>query len=97
MGELPGDLDGVVVVTAGASAPESLVSEVLDFLDARDGVDIFDFTTEDEYFPPPPELREILRALCAVLNMGLGAPSPSTFDGQIDREFTAAQVLSPTS
>jgi 4-hydroxy-3-methylbut-2-enyl diphosphate reductase len=97
VGELPGDLEGVVAVTAGASAPESLVSEVLDFLDARDGVDTFDFTTEDEYFPPPPELREILRALCAVLDVGLGAPSPSSFDGQTDRESTAAQVLSPTS
>jgi 4-hydroxy-3-methylbut-2-enyl diphosphate reductase len=97
VGELPGDLDGVVAVTAGASAPESLVSEVLDFLDARDGVDTFDFITEDEYFPPPPELREILRALCAVLDAGHGAPSPSTFDEQTDREFTAAQVHSPTS
>src|SRR5665213_1403783 len=97
VGELPDDLEGVVAVTAGASAPESLVSEVLDFLGPREGVDTFAFTTEDEYFPPPPELREILRALCATLDVGLGAPSPSTFDGQADREFTAAQVLSPTS
>jgi 4-hydroxy-3-methylbut-2-enyl diphosphate reductase len=95
--ELPANLEGVVAVTAGASAPESLVSEVLEFLDPTFGVDTFDFTTEDEYFPPPPELREILRALCAALDVGLGAPSPSTFDGQADREFTAAQVLSPAS
>jgi len=94
--ELPGDLHGVVAVTAGASAPESLVTEVLDFLGPREGVDTFDFTTEDEYFPPPPELREILRALCATIDVALGAPSVSTFDGQADREFTAAQVLSPS-
>jgi len=92
--ELPTDLTGVVAVTAGASAPESLVRDVLSFLDAREGVDTFEFTTEDEYFPPPPELREILRALCAVLDVALGAPRASTFDGQADREFTAAQVLS---
>ncbi|HEY5121943.1 MAG TPA: 4-hydroxy-3-methylbut-2-enyl diphosphate reductase, partial [Acidimicrobiales bacterium] len=95
--ELPDDLEGVVALTAGASAPESLVTEVLEHLDARQGVSTFEFTTEDEYFPPPPELREILRALCATLDVALGAPSPSTFDGQADREFTAAQVLSPAS
>ena len=94
--ELPDDLEGVVALTAGASAPESLVTEVVQHLGAREGVDTFEFTSEDEYFPPPPELREILRALCATLDVALGAPSASLFDGQADREFTAAQVLSPT-
>ena len=84
-------------MTAGASAPESLVTQVLEHLNARQGVDTFEFTTEDEYFPPPPELREILRALSATLDVALGVPSPSSFDGQADRGFTAAQVLSPTS
>ena len=95
--ELPDDLEGVVALTAGASAPESLVSEVLAYLDPQEGVDIFEFTTEDEYFPPPPELREILRALAAVLDVALGAPRVSAHDGQADRDFTAAQVLSPPS
>ena len=94
--ELPDDLSGVVAVTAGASAPESLVSDVVAHLGATSGVDSFEFTLEDEYVPPPPELREILRALCAVLDVALGAPRPSSFDGQADRDFTAAQVLAPS-
>jgi 4-hydroxy-3-methylbut-2-enyl diphosphate reductase len=83
-----------VAVTAGASAPESLVNEVLDHLNPREGVDVRSVTVEDEYFPPPPELREMLRALSALLDLALDAPVPSTFDAQTDREFTAAQVLS---
>jgi 4-hydroxy-3-methylbut-2-en-1-yl diphosphate reductase len=58
--ELPDDLQGVVGVTAGASAPEELVDEVLDRLSPIQGVEIVDVTHEDEYFPPPRELRELL-------------------------------------
>ena len=95
--DLPDDLRGVVAVTAGASAPESLVNEVLTFLNPRDGVDVRSVTVEDEYFPPPPELREMVKALCAVLDLLLATPMVSTFDGQADRDFTAAQVLSAAS
>ena len=95
--ELPHDLSGTVAVTAGASAPESLVNEVLEFLNPVNGVSIDTVTVEDEYFPPPPELREMLNALSAVLDLVLATPTVSTFDGQADREFTAAQVLSATS
>jgi len=94
VGDLPDDLTGVVAVTAGASAPESLVNEVLAFLDPVEGVDVRSVTVEDEYFPPPPELREVLKALAALLDVALLTPTPSTFDSQADREFTAAQVLS---
>ena len=95
--ELPDDLTGVVAVTAGASAPESLVLEVIAALDPSGGVTEADFTVEDEYFPPPPELRELLRALGSVLDVALGAPTPSQFDAQSDRDFTAAQVLASAS
>ena len=96
VGDLPTDLSGVVAVTAGASAPESLVNEVLEFLDPVNGVDVRSVTVEDEYFPPPPELREILKTLSAVLDLILASPAASTSDGQVDREFTAAEVLSAT-
>ena len=96
VGDLPTDLSGVVAVTAGASAPESLVNEVLEFLDPINGVDVRSVTVEDEYFPPPPELREMLKTLSAVLDLILASPTPSTFDGQVDREFTADEVLSTT-
>ena len=60
--ELPDDLDGVVGVTAGASAPEELVDEVLTKLAPSGGVELVDVTHEDEYFPPPRELRDLLGA-----------------------------------
>jgi 4-hydroxy-3-methylbut-2-enyl diphosphate reductase len=73
------------------------VNEVLEFLDPINGVDVRSVTVEDEYFPPPPELREMLKTLSAVLDLILASPTTSTFDGQVDREFTAAEVLSATS
>jgi 4-hydroxy-3-methylbut-2-en-1-yl diphosphate reductase len=91
--ELPDDLSGVVAVTAGASAPESLVNEVLEYLHPRNGVEVRSVTVEDEYFPPPPELREMLRTLSALLDLALDTPRTSTFDTQADRDYTAAEVL----
>jgi 4-hydroxy-3-methylbut-2-enyl diphosphate reductase len=95
--ELPDDLFGTVAVTAGASAPESLVNDVLNFLDPTEGVTVKSVTVEDEYFPPPPELREMLKAISALVDLVLQTPESSSFDGQADREFTAAQVLSAVS
>lgn len=95
--ELPDDLEGTVAVTAGASAPESLVNDVLNFLDPTEGVTVKSVTVEDEYFPPPPELREMLKAISALVDLVLQTPQSSSFDGQADREFTAAQVLSAVS
>ena len=95
--ELPDDLSGVVAVTAGASAPESLVDEVVALLNPSRGVTTQAETVEDEYFPPPPELRETLKALSALLDVAFNAPVASTFDGQADRAYTAAQVLSAAS
>jgi len=57
---VPTDLNGVVGVTAGASAPEELVDAIIARLDPRDGVEEIRITTEEEYFPPPRELRELL-------------------------------------
>jgi 4-hydroxy-3-methylbut-2-enyl diphosphate reductase len=49
----------VVGVTAGASAPEDLVQAVIAELAPAEGVEMVHVTDEDEYFPPPPELREL--------------------------------------
>jgi len=97
VGELPDSLSGTVAVTAGASAPESLVEEVLAHLNPTQGVTLSAVTVEDEYFPPPPELRETLKALSALIDLSLQSKEISTFDGQADREFTAAQVLAASS
>ena len=95
--EVPRDLTGTVAVTAGASAPEALVNDVLDLLNPREGVTIHSVTVEDEYFPPPPELRELLKTLSAMVDLALMTPESTTFDAQIDRDFTAAQVLATIS
>src|SRR5581483_10498015 len=58
--ELPDDLSGTVGVTAGASAPDELVQAVVARLAPRQGVEEVHVTDEDEYFPPPSELREML-------------------------------------
>jgi 4-hydroxy-3-methylbut-2-enyl diphosphate reductase len=94
--ELPDDLSGVVAVTAGASAPESLVDEVLRVLAPIHGVEIDAVTVEDEYFPPPPELRETLRALGALIDLVLDAPHDSEDPSSTDRHYSAATVLDPT-
>lgn len=60
--ELPDDLEGTVGVTAGASAPEDLVQSVIARLAPVAGVEEVTVTTEEEYFPPPRELREHLDA-----------------------------------
>jgi 4-hydroxy-3-methylbut-2-enyl diphosphate reductase len=85
--ELPDDLAGVVGVTAGASAPDRLVHEVIERLAPRNGVSTVTVTEEDEYFPPPPELRELLRRLEGA-DEGVGAAVLAD-----DRETSAAQVL----
>ena len=91
--ELPGDLAGIVGVTAGASAPESLVQAVIDRLDPLEGVEEVSAIDEDEYFPPPTELRGLLRGMFAGLSVGLGGPlEPGPLLGS-DRDLSAADVL----
>ena len=91
--ELPEDLSGVVGVTAGASAPEELVRSVIARLDPRDGIEEVIVTNEDEYFPPPRELRELLAALDTVASVALGAPPPAASAFAQDRQQAASDVL----
>jgi 4-hydroxy-3-methylbut-2-enyl diphosphate reductase len=62
----------VVGVTAGASAPEDLVQAVIAQLDPSEGVEPVYVTDEDEYFPPPRELRELVPALDGLAAVVLG-------------------------
>jgi 4-hydroxy-3-methylbut-2-enyl diphosphate reductase len=92
--ELPSDLSGTVGVTAGASAPEALVQEVITRLAPARGVTEVSVTVEDEYFPPPPELREMLRALSATVGLLSGHPESGRGDPVThDRSVSAADVL----
>jgi 4-hydroxy-3-methylbut-2-enyl diphosphate reductase len=62
----------IVGVTAGASAPEELVDAVIAMLAPEQGVERVRVTEEDEYFPPPPELRELVPALDALAALAFG-------------------------
>ena len=90
--ELPRDLSGVVGVSAGASAPEDIVQAVIALLDPRDGVEEISITEEDEYFPPPRNLRQLLTTLDVVATLGLGA-SVADRPALNDRQTDASAVL----
>jgi len=91
--QVPDDLSGVVGVTAGASAPDWLVQEIVRRLDPTGGVEAVHFTDEDEYFPPPPELRDLLRGAAAALSVTLGVPAAEAAPTAGDRSVSAAAVL----
>lgn len=90
--ELPRTLHGVVGVTAGASAPEDLVNEVLAFLNPVNGVEEVRITREDEYFPPPRNIRQLQLAIetAALALLGAHVSPQTTVD---DRLVSASDVL----
>jgi len=81
----------VVGVTAGASAPEDLVAAVVDALAPTRGVEPVFVTDEDEYFPPPRELRDLLPALdsLAAFAFGGSARDAAQADGPLREDRTA--------
>jgi 4-hydroxy-3-methylbut-2-enyl diphosphate reductase len=91
--EIPDDLSGVVGVTAGASAPAWLISDLLDRLAPHSGVEVVQTIAEDEYFPPPPQLRDLLRCLCAAVSLVHGCPVQAPPTTSADRQVTAAEML----
>ena len=95
-GELPDDLSGKVGVTAGASAPEELVQAVIERLAPEHGVEEVRITQEDEYFPPPRELRELLMALETAVHATLAVPKDLRIP-PLDREIAASEVLESLS
>ena len=95
--ELPDDLSGVVGVTAGASAPEWLVEETIARLAPAGGVEQVDVLDEDEYFPPPRELRELIRAIAVATAASVGAPAPAASPLGDDRVVQATSVLGVAS
>lgn len=94
--ELPTDLSGVVGVTAGASAPEELVMGVLAKLNPRDGVEEIFVTDEDEYFPPPRNIRDLQSAIDTAVTAMCGASVLAT-PRMDDRALAASTVLEALS
>ena len=89
-------LDGVttVGVTAGASAPDHLVQEVIDRLDPSGGFELWSSTQEQEYFPLPPQLRSFIATVQTMVEAGVTA-RPTEEPGYLerDRHWTATEAL----
>jgi len=90
--ELPSDLSGTIGVTAGASAPEELVEAVIARLAPTHGVQEVRITDEDEYFPPPRSLRDLLTAIDVVATVGFGGTLRDR-PAVNDRQLHASDVL----
>jgi len=91
--EVPDDLSGVVGVTAGASAPEELVEELVRYLAPLEGVEHVHVTDEEEYFPPPRNIRELQSSIETASTVLLGG-GLMTRPGMDDRLLGASDVLS---
>ena len=89
--DIPEDLEGTVGVTAGASAPEELVRGVIDRLAPIQGVREVTVIDEDEYFPPPRNLRDLLAAVEAAAVVSLG--SRTDREPLNDRSIRASDLL----
>jgi 4-hydroxy-3-methylbut-2-enyl diphosphate reductase len=79
-------------VTAGASAPNELVEDVIAHLAPTDGVEVVRVTDEDEYFPPPRNMRDLQTAIEMAATTMLGG---SVLDRprMDDRNLSASDVL----
>ena len=90
--ELPAGLTGIVGVTAGASAPEELVADVVEFLAPLNGVELVHVTDEDEYFPPPRNIRDLQSSIEMAATVLLGGTLLNR-PGMDDRALGASEVL----
>ena len=84
----------VVGLTAGASAPDHLIEQVIDRLDPSLGFELLKVTEEGEYFPLPPQLRAFVTTLQHLVEAGVTA-SGSAGVGYLekDRTWTASEAL----
>ncbi|HJU52821.1 MAG TPA: 4-hydroxy-3-methylbut-2-enyl diphosphate reductase [Acidimicrobiia bacterium] len=89
-------LEGVEVVglTAGASAPDHLVTDVIDRLAPIHGFELLTVTDEEEYFPLPPQLRSFVTTLQKLVEGGFAARGAGEGPLERDREWTATEALS---
>ena len=93
-------LEGVATVglTAGASAPDHLVQEVIERLAPTSGFELWSSTEEQEYFPLPPQLRAFVSTLQSLVEAAVTARQPAQ-EGWLerDREWTASEALNLVS
>ncbi|MFQ5516866.1 MAG: 4-hydroxy-3-methylbut-2-enyl diphosphate reductase [Acidimicrobiia bacterium] len=85
---------GTVGVTAGASAPDQSVREVVEAIAEPGDVEELHVTSEDEYFPLPRSLRIMLAAVQSLVEGSVTARSPGGGGPlQADRSWHAADAL----
>ena len=84
----------VVGVTAGASAPDQRVREVIDAVAPTQGIEVMSLTDEDEYFPLPPSLRKFVKTLQAAVEAAFAVRQPG-LPGPIeeDPDYSATGAL----
>jgi 4-hydroxy-3-methylbut-2-enyl diphosphate reductase len=84
----------VVGVTAGASAPDQRVREVIAAINPSRGDLPLALTDEDEYFPLPPTLRQLVKTLQTVVEAAFAVRSPGQ-PGPMeqDPEHSATEAL----
>ena len=92
--EIPDDFlaAATVGVTAGASAPNELVEQVIARLAPAEGVELVSVTEEDEYFPPPRNLRELQAGIEVAATTMLGGTMQDR-PRMDDRTLSASAVL----
>ena len=83
-----------VGLTAGASAPDHLVQEVIERIAPSQGFELWKVTEEGEYFPLPPQLRSFVTTLQDLVEAGVTAKGQRG-DGYLenDRTWTASEAL----
>lgn len=83
-----------VGLTAGASAPDHLVQDVIDRLSPVHGFDLWRAIDEQEYFPLPPQLRAFVTTLQQLVEAGVTARTSGSESWiERDREWTATEAL----
>lgn len=83
-----------VGLTAGASAPDHLVQEVIERLNPSEGFELWSSTEEEEYFPLPPQLRAFVTTLQLLVEAGVTARDPGQAAWlERDRDWTATEAL----
>ena len=97
--ESPDDIDNIeltnnIAITAGASAPDHLVYDIIKKLNPKDLID-FEFKDEEEYFPLPNQLRKNISNISeflSLLNNSEKKPD-ANFGVKNDRNWTATESL----
>ena len=88
------NLKGNIAITAGASAPDHLVYEIIDKINPLH-LEQFRLKEEDEYFPLPQQLRSNIKSISdflSILNISEINPT-SEYGINNDKKWTATQAL----